>query len=372
MTRQEQNYAPDWVSPPGDTVLDIMEERDWSQVELARRLGLSTKHLNQLVKGKVSLTDDTALRLERVLGTNAKFWLNREARYRERLARLNVKERYRNWTGWLDKLPLTDLKKAGIIPDRRITGKVKPELVEHLLSFFGIASPEEWEKHYGAMAASFRRTREKQSDIGAITSWLRMGEKEAEAQETPKYNKIKFERALNQIRELTILPPEDFEPQLRKLCADAGVKLVFVPAIPRAHVSGVARWLNAHSPLIQLSLYGKTNDRFWFTFFHEAAHILLHAGEKTDIFLDDHGKVTQSSQQEKEADHWAKDKLISPAYSYELRNLNGQEEIREFAAQINIHPGIIVGRLQHEDLLGYATMLNRLKDRFEFVDDIKD
>ena len=235
------------------------------------------------------------------------------------------------------------------------------------MSFFGIASPDEWEKHYGAMAASFRRTREKQSDIGAITSWLRMGEKKAEEQEIPKYNKFKFERALKQIRELTVLPPQDFEPQLRELCADVGVKLVFVPAISRAHVSGVARWLNGHSPLIQLSLYGKSNDKFWFTFFHEAAHILLHTGQKTDIFLDDPGKTNQSSQQEKEADQWARDILISPAYDFELRNLNGQEEILEFATQLNIHPGIVLGRLQHEGLVGYATMLNKIKDKFEFV-----
>ena len=372
MTEQEQTFNPDWVSPPGDTILDMMEERDWRQVELARRLGFSTKHLNQLIKGKASLTDDTALRLERVLGSTANFWLNREAKYRERLARLNVKERYHSWVGWLDKFPLADLKKAGVIPNQRITKAVKPDLVEHLLSFFGIASPDEWEGHYGGMAVSFRRTREKQSDIGAIVSWLRMGEKEAEVQETPKYNKNKFERALKQIRELTVLPPQEFEPHLRGLCADSGVKLVFVPAISRAHVSGVARWLNAHSPLIQLSLYGKSNDRFWFTFFHEAAHILLHAGQKTDIFLDDPGKASQSSQQEKEADQWARDILISPAYKYELLNLNGEEEIHQFAAQLNIHPGIVVGRLQHEGLVGYATMLNKLKDQFKFVDEVMD
>lgn len=370
MTNQEQTFSPDWVSPPGDTIMDIMDERDWSQVELARRLGFSTKHLNQLIKGKVSLTDDTALRLERVLGSTANFWLNREAKYRERLARLNVKERYHNWVGWLDNLPLADLKKADIIPDQRITKSIKPELVEKLLSFFGVASPDEWERNYGNMGASFRRTREKQSDIGAITSWLRMGEREAEELEAPKYSKIKFERVLKQIRDLTVLPPQEFEPQLRELCTSAGVKLVFVPAISRAHVSGVARWLNPHSPLIQLSLYGKSNDKFWFTFFHEAAHILLHAGRKTDIFLDDPGKASQSSQLEDEANQWARDMLISPAYNYELLKLKGEEEICDFAAQLNIHPGIVIGRLQHEGLVGYATMLNKYKDSYVLVNEV--
>ena len=141
MINQEHKFKPDWVSPPGDTIVDLMEERDWSQAEVAQRMGFSPKHLNQLVKGKVSLTDDAALRLERVLGSTATFWLSREAKYREQLARLDATSRYESWVGWLDQLPLADLKKTGVIPDQRITKTVKPALVELLLSFFGVASP---------------------------------------------------------------------------------------------------------------------------------------------------------------------------------------------------------------------------------------
>ena len=86
MTDREQTFSPDWVSPPGDTIVDFLEEKDWTRVELARRLGFSTGHLNQLIKGNIPITQDSALRLERVLGSTANFWLNREAIYRERLA----------------------------------------------------------------------------------------------------------------------------------------------------------------------------------------------------------------------------------------------------------------------------------------------
>ena len=71
---------------------------------------------------------------------------------------------------------------------------------------------------------------------------------------------------------------EDFEPKLIELCAISGVVLALVSAIPGARVIGAARWIN-HRPVIQLSLFGKTNDRFWFTFFHEACHILNHAAD---------------------------------------------------------------------------------------------
>ena len=180
MIDQNRAFQPDWISPPGSTISDLMEERDWNQIELAKRLGFTPKHLNQLIKGKASLTEDAAFRLERVLGSTAKFWLNREAMYRERLARQEAQQRYEKWIDWLDVLPLSWLKKVDVIPDRRITESRKPELVETLLRFFSVASPDEWAVRYENLQASFRRGRKSNSDIGAITSWLRMGEIEAE------------------------------------------------------------------------------------------------------------------------------------------------------------------------------------------------
>ena len=369
MTDLGQGFNPDRISPPGDTMIDLMEERDWTQAELAQRLGFSTKHLNQLAKGKVPLTDDTAIRLERVLGGSTSFWLSREANHRARLAQLESREKYKDWTSWLDQLPLAQLKKVGVIPNQRLSNAIKPDLVETLLRFFGVASPDQWQNHYGGMQAAFRRTKADQADLGAIAAWLRLGEIEAEKLDTPKYSKAGFEKALDCIRELTTQPPQQFEPEMRRLCAEAGVKLVIVPAIPKAHVSGVARWLNRSSPLIQISLYGKTNDKFWFTFFHEAAHILLHAESKTDIFLDDPNNTSGDSEQEHEANQWAGDKLIPPAYVFELSQLAiTAHQIPAFANTLNIHPGIIVGRLQHEGRLGYATQLNQLKESFQFVE----
>lgn len=282
MTNSQTTFCPDWVSPPGETILDLIEEKNWNQKELAQRIGYTEKHLSNLVQGKVALTEDTALRLERVLGSTANFWLNREAKYQEHLARIESQKLYQNPKSleWLDSFPIQELQKINAIPKDRVIPKNKPKLVEGLLRFFGVASPEQWSQHYGTdMQLAFRRSRESTSDIGAISSWLRLGEIEAEKLDAPKYDCGKFKKALKQIRELTIQTPDIFHPEMHRLCYESGVMLVFVPAIPKAHVSGVARWLN-NKPLIQLSLYGKTNDKFWFTFFHEAAHILLHANPK--------------------------------------------------------------------------------------------
>ncbi len=202
---------------------------------------------------------------------------------------------------------------SGAITKQRIDAKHKPALVEACLRFFGVASPNDWRAHYGGMQMAFRRSHTEQSDLGAISAWLRLGEQQAEKLDGPKYDKARFEQALLAIRGLTCEAPEVFEPRLRGLLHEAGVLLVLVPAIPRAHVSGVARWLSPTRPLIQLSLYGKTNDKFWFTFFHEAAHLLLHANSKEDkrsVFLDDPNAGPSFDPMEHEANQWAGNFLI--------------------------------------------------------------
>jgi len=359
-------FAPDWVSPPGDTIIDLVDEREWTQAQLAERLGYSLKHVNQLIKGKVPLTEDAAIRLESVLGAPVGFWLKREAQYRERAALLDAAQRHASMVHWLDKLPVRELMEAQVIPKRRIDARSKPGLVAELLAFFGVATPDQWQAHYGCMELAFRRSQADQSDVGAISAWLRMGERVAEKLDGPRYDEARFRVALRDIRLLTTLSPQEFQPRLSRLLYEAGVALVLVPAIPRAHVSGVARWLNPHRPLIQLSLYGKSNDRFWFTLFHEAAHILLHNKEKKSVFLDDPSKAGSGSIEEQEADAWARDFLIPPDRATTLADLPKTKlAVCSFAAQVGLHPGIVVGRLQHDKLIE-VTWMNDLKVSFCF------
>lgn len=360
-------FTPDWVSPPGDTILDLIEERDWTQQQLADRLGYTAKHVSQLLNGKVRLTEDTAVRLQSVLGVPVGFWLQREARYRERVALLTAADQHATMIQWLDHFPLKEMMRLKALPTRRVDAKSKPALVTEVLAFFGVASAEQWQSTYGCMELSFRRSRPEQADVGAISAWLRMGEREAEKLDGPRYDEGRFRSALQAIRSLTTQAPQDFEPALRRLLHEAGVVLVLIPALPGAHVAGVARWLNPHRPLIQLSLYGKTNDKFWFTFFHEAAHVLLHSQEKKAVFLDDPGTAGSDSLEEQQANAWARDFLIPTEQAEALRSLPRTKlAVKDFAHRIGIHPGIVVGRLQFDGLIP-MTWMNDLKPSFAFA-----
>ena len=360
-------FAPDWAIPPGETILDLLEDHGWSQVELACRLGYTPKHVNQLIKGKASLTQATAQQLALVLGPGAGFWLRYEALYREFLAREQAAARYSEWIPWLDKLPVRQLMKIGAIGKRRVDAGSKPGLVKECLQFFKVASPDEWRTHYLGMACDFRRSRVQSYDEGAVSAWLRLGERKAEQLDDRVYIQADFESALRDIRGLTLETPDVFEPKMRDLLGRAGVGFVLVPAIPRARISGAARWLGSQRPLIQLSLFGKTNDKFWFTFFHEAAHILLHGKNKKSVWLDD-GRGGVDEQAETEADRWASDILIPPQYMSELSGLQTRTEVEKFARNIGVHPGIVVGRLQHERVIRYQ-QLNDLKVSYRFVDE---
>ncbi|MCY4261741.1 MAG: HigA family addiction module antitoxin [Candidatus Dadabacteria bacterium] len=144
MTENLDRFEPKWMSPPGDTILDVLEEKNWTQSEFAHRAGYTTKHVSQLIKGKASITEDTALRLERVLGGSVRFWLALEAEHREEVARAEENKRLESQIGWLKELPLSQMIKFGWI--EKCTRKT--DQVSECLKYFGVASVSVWRSKY--------------------------------------------------------------------------------------------------------------------------------------------------------------------------------------------------------------------------------
>lgn len=356
----KNEYEPDYVSPPGETLLETLEALGMSQVELAERTGRPKKTINEIIKGKAAITPETALQFERVLGVPASFWNKREYHYRESLAREEERERLAKQTTWLDRLPVKTMVKLGWIPaaEDRVTQ------LQHALNFFGVASPQEWRGLWSGSQPAFRRSLAFESDPGAVAAWLRKGELEAQQLVCAPYDEARFKDVLAKVKALTAATPERFEPELARLCASAGVAVVFVPELPRTRVCGATRWLTPVKALIQLSLRYKTDDHLWFTFFHEAGHILLHAKSKLFIEEEDGGDG-----EEEEANKFAANMLIpAPA----LRSFCAQGDrslaaVERFARAQGVSPGIVVGRLQHEGFLP-RTHGNKLKVRFQWTE----
>jgi HTH-type transcriptional regulator/antitoxin HigA len=154
-------------------------------------------------------------------------------------------------------------------------------------------------------------------------------------------------------------------PEMKELCRGAGVALVLEPPISKTCLFGSARWSDVDRAIIQISLRMKTNDHFWWTFFHEAAHITLHRGKN---FADD--KNSRGDGAEDAADRWAEEVLVGRERFARFKAMHPRSEVqvKEFAAGANLHPGIVVGMLQHAQIIPFSN-LNKLKEKFQWCKD---
>jgi HTH-type transcriptional regulator / antitoxin HigA len=366
MTETQRNeYRPDHVSAPGETLMDILEERGMSQAELAERTGRPLKTINEIIKGKTSLTPDTSIQLERVLGVAAEFWNQREAYYRAFLARSKEREDLDSYADWLLQFPVNEMIKRKWIPD---PGKPKTSRIISILNYFGVANPDQWTEGWTQHRLAFRKSTTLTAKHGPTAVWLRQGEIEAEKIECEPYSREKLIAALPKIRKLTAEPnPTIFIPALQKLCAEAGVALVFVMPFVGVPIFGAAKWLNSNKAMIQLSARGKTDDLLWFTIFHELNHILHHS--KKEMFVEFNTKEEARSPEEDEADQLASEQLL-PALDFDRwisgKIAIGADDVIAFAKAQQIAPGIIVGRLQHKKLIHYSSPLSKLKVRYKW------
>jgi addiction module HigA family antidote len=360
--RIENEYAPRTVSPPGATLEEALKERGMSQAEFAERTGRPKKTINEIVRGQAAITPETAIQFERVLGVPASFWNARQQHFDESIARAQSEEKLLCHIDWPKNFPIFQMVRLGWIP--RTHSPVAK--LEALLRFFRIGSPDEWERTLTAprMGIAFRESKAFHTNRFALSAWLRKGEIEAAAMKCDPFDRNVFGGALKHARGLAGTLAEGFDDELVRLCAKAGVAVVFVPLIKGVHAWGATRWLPGKRGMILFSLRGKYEDIFWFSFFHEAAHILLHG--KGDVFVEENRGRGDGAEQE--ADDFARDFLIRPSiwktFAEESPSFS-PSTIKAFALAAGVSPAIVVGRLQHEQRIQRSYM-NELRRTIEF------
>ena len=356
--RQRYPFEPDYAVAPGQTLGETLDSLGMTQRDLALRTGMSAKTINEIIKGKAPITPDTSVLLERVTGVPARMWNNLEANYREQLAKIADRQRLEEDLDWLKSIPARELISRGVVEEQ----PDKASLLHAVLSFFGVASSENWRALWMNPEGSFRMSARFEAQPGAVATWLRLGELKAQNLDTEPYNRDEFKEVLHDIRDLTTEPPEVFEPEMRGLSASAGVAVVLIPEIKKCRTWGVARWLSPDKALIQLSLRYKTDDHFWFSFFHEAGHILN--DPKKEVYIDG---ADEEDDREEQANRFAANFLIPPSRTGKLPSLKSIVAVKDFAESIGIAPGIVVGRLQKDGVIRHKDM-NRLKRRFDWKD----
>lgn len=364
MAINEQIHS-DLAVPPGEYLVEVLEEFGMTKDELAKRMNRPAPKLSAIFKGDKMITPDTALQLEKVVGVPAHIWTGLESEYRLTLARrqqAEEQERLQEESKLVTKYRYNDLVKMGAVS--KFTRPVDKVLA--LQKYFGVTCLKTVPslRRYQPAFRSGKQIR-KSGKPEAIASWLRMGELSAAHTLCSPFNRMMLEQSLDQIRQMTRQSPDKFQEALHQLLVDSGVALVLCPHMPGTGIHGATFWMGPDKAVVMMTIRYKWADIFWFSLFHELGHILLHG--RNMVILEGLEGDQKHKKQEDQADIFTADTLI-PLKAYKSFVAGAgffPDDIRRFSDQINIHPGIVVGRLQNDGFLK-KEWHNGLRVKFEW------
>lgn len=348
-----QEFIPRWASSPGDTISDLISSKNVESEDVAKACGLDSEEFDRLIRGALPIDGTLAQSLSTCLGGSVSFWLRREERFREMLATVEADQ-------WVQSLPLKSMKKLQWMDVPRDWR----DQIAACLDFFGMDNLDGWRATYSAQLQNvrFRTSARFPNQLPAVSAWLRAGEISHKGFDGGTFEPSSFWEALPKIRELTRIPdPEDFLPQLNAIALECGVSCVIVPAPDGCAASGASRVLPDGSALIQLSGRYLVDDHFWFTFFHEAGHLLLH-GDKA-IHVDGDPAEFETNESESEANTFSADILWPIEDRPAGKSKPSKRTILRMASETGTSPGIIVGQLQSSGILDHSEC-NYLKRRY--------
>ena len=357
-------YQPDYAVHPGETLREKLEELRMPSKEFAVRTGKPAETISKILSGRSSITPEMAVQFEKVLGISAKFWIKKQSNYNEFTARQKHKEEIKSAMEWAKNFPYPQMVKIGLVKGTR---KLE-EKAEELLEYFNISKPDAWENIYfnKQTPVYFRISLKHAKDPYALSALLQMGEIKAGEIKRIEFNKTKLKEILPQLKHIMALEPIDFLRQIQKKCLSAGIKVVYTPNLPKTVVHGTVRWID-NVPVLQMTDRLKRYDVFWFSFFHEIGHILLHNNKK-NIFLEEVKANDNKDKQEKEADNFAAKWLLTDdEYSQVINaielNRNDIKTINFYAEKFKTHKDIIIGRILHhnKNLYKNSSYRNKIK-----------
>jgi HTH-type transcriptional regulator/antitoxin HigA len=365
MAIRSPGQARDWAVSPGEILAEALEERGMSQSELARRMGRPVKTINEIIHAKATVTPETALQLELVLGIPASLWVNLEGSYRRHLAERESLAAFAGLEKWLKRFPVKDLARHGFIDKNGTTEKQ----VSQLLAFFGTANPEALESRWGKPLAQYRKSETYEGSELSRAAWLRWGELRAEDLDLPPVDVRGLSVVAPQLPRLSrVAPLEAALDEARSSLGGVGVALVVLPEFDGTRLSGATRWLPRGVAVVQLSLRHKTDDHLWFSLMHEIGHVLDRPRHDFVDALNAHSSDYDDPEAEQRADAFARDALVDSTLLGEFLDQGHLDapSVRSFAEEVNVSPGIIVGRLQHDGVIP-PSRHNSLKKTVEFM-----
>ena len=350
-----QTVVPAEAFAPGEFLREELEARGWTQADLAEILGVTPQHINEIIKGKASVTPEMAKALGAAFGVDAQYWMNLESSYQLWRVRVtaagdNIERRAKLFA----KAPVREMVRRHWIEPSNSWDVLERRVLE----FLGIKTLDD-EPHVWSTA---RKGTSYRSVTPAQTAWLFRARQLARAVQAGPFSNASFNGALLTLKTL-LWNPEDVR-HVPRVLAEAGIRFVVVEHLEQTRIDGACLWLDSKSPVVALSLRYDRIDVFWHNLGHELDHVRERHGLKKyaplDVELLRDGVLVNGKKpkEEKDADGFAVELLVSqPAlddFIHRVRPLYSTRKIMSFAALQKVHPGIVVGQLQHRGEIGYT------------------
>lgn len=355
-------FTPDWFSKPGDSLRTLMLRRSINAQDIAGHLDGGMQTLRGLLDGSHPIDNDHASVLAEAVGGTTSFWLKRQEQYDAALERAVDRATAVEADDWL-LLPVPGNKPRG-----RLTQEKMRDEVRRRLRFFNVSTMDAWKIRYGKICTStlFRTSPTFSSDDGAVLMWLRDGELISDLVSTKPWNADNLRDRLDSIRKLSKLKhPKVFLPKLKALCAEAGVAVVAKKAPPKCHSSGASRMVAPDKAMILLSFRGLSDDKFWFTVFHEIGHLILHGAQ---TFVDSDINGDDLDDYEHEANEFSSRMIVPAERVEEFESLPADKnKVIRFSAKVGVSVGLLVGQMQHQKMIR-PDQMNYLKRHWKWDD----
>lgn len=330
----------------------MLDSKGWTQEVLASVTGLSRTTISSVVAGRSGVSADMAARLAKAFGNRPDEWQKWDADYQLSLVSSDHEVIAR----------LAQLHELAPIPQMQKRGWIKPtndpvELEAELERFYGGSISQ------GVMFPVATLRTDTLSDLNAAEkAWCFRARQLADAVvHVAPFDPGRLPAAEKKLRQLAAYPKE--AERLTEILAYYGIRFVVVEPLPGAKMDGAAFWIG-HSPVIAVSARWDRIDAFWFTVMHEFMHIKNHDAYSWDVNLvteGDHGIAIRVSGDaaEQRANDQAANALVPKAeldsFIKRTSPLYAATGIVQFAHRVQMHPGIIVGQLQHRGELRYSS-----------------
>lgn len=334
---------------PGRIILNELEARGWSQQDLAFIMGRPEQMLSEIIHAKKQITAETAHQLAKAFGTTPDFWLNLEMQYQlNQIAKPNQNQEIERRSLLYRLAPISEMLKRDWIR----AGDSIAELEQAYCRFFNVQTIDIQPQ----MAVRLRASADRGPQERAIIAWVRQAERLAFEQTIPTFNGKSIDDLLENL--LSCASNVEDIRKIPGLLLSHGIHFVIVPHLSKTYLDGAAFWIN-DNPVIALTLRYDRIDTFWFTLFHELAHI-YHNHKIVHVDQLFGREEVDSGMEEIIANQQAVEWLMPQSEFKNFIDSNSprfsRKSIEEFSEKINRHPGIVIGQLMYAGIIKYSSM----------------